>query len=46
MLPVNLSLFALEPVSFYITTNKLVFFTEGHSDTFNINYNIYRNKIN
>ena len=45
MLPVNLSLFDVTPVSFYITSTKLVFFTENVVGNFTINYNIYRNKI-
>ena len=46
ILPINMALFDFTPVSYYITTTKLVFFTEGMVGNFNINYNIYRNKLN
>ena len=45
MLPFNLDPFSLAPVSFYITSTKLVFFIDGVIGTFNINFNLYRNKI-
>lgn len=45
MLPINLSLFDITPVSFYITSTKVVFFTAGYGGDFSINYNLYRNKI-
>jgi len=45
MLPLNLTLFDVTPVSFYITTTKIVFFTDNANSTFNIKYNLYRNKI-
>lgn len=45
MLPINLSLFDITPVSFYITSTKVVFFTAGYGGNFSINYNLYRNKI-
>jgi hypothetical protein len=46
MLPVGLSIFDVTPVSFYITTAKIVFFTDNADSTFNIKYNLYRNKLN
>ena len=45
MLPFNLNPFSLSPVSFYITSSKVVFFVDGVIGTFNINFNLYRNKI-
>ena len=45
MLPINLSIFDVTPVSFYITSTKVVFFVDNVIADFTINYNIYRNKI-
>lgn len=45
MLPINLSIFDVTPVSFYITSTKVVFFIDNVIADFTINYNIYRNKI-
>lgn len=45
MLPVNLSLFDVTPISFYITATKIVFFTTGFIGDMIIKYNLYRNKI-
>ena len=45
MLPINLTAFDLTPVSFYITSTKIVFFTENVVGNFTIKYNLYRNKI-
>lgn len=45
MLPVNMTLFDITPVSFYITSTKIVFFTTGFVGDLSINYNLYRNKI-
>lgn len=45
MLPINLSIFDVSPVSFYITSTKIVFFVDAVIANFTIKYNLYRNKI-
>jgi hypothetical protein len=45
LLPINLSIFDVSPVSFYITSTKIVFFVDGVVGDFTIKYNLYRNKI-
>lgn len=45
MLPVNMTLFDITPVSFYITSTKIVFFTTGFVGDLSINYSLYRNKV-
>lgn len=45
LLPVIMAFNDITPVSFYITSTKIVFFTEGFAGDLSINYNLYRNKI-
>jgi hypothetical protein len=45
MLPINMTLFDVTPISFYITSTKIVFFTTGFTGDMTIKYNLYRNKI-
>jgi len=45
IIPINMTLFDITPISFYITTTKIVFFTTGFIGDMTINYNLYRNKI-
>lgn len=45
ILPINMTLFDITPISFYITSTKIVFFTTGFIGDMTIKYNLYRNKI-
>lgn len=45
-LPINQSFFDVTPISFYITSQKIVFYIYGDTTTATINYNLYRNKLN
>jgi hypothetical protein len=45
MLPLGLSIFDVTPVSFYVTSTKIVFFVDNVIADFTIKYNLYRNKI-
>jgi hypothetical protein len=44
-LPQNWQTYDFVPISFYITTTKIVFFTYNQPVTVNITFNLYRNKI-
>lgn len=45
MLPINMAFGDFVPLSYYVTSTKIVFFTENVPITATINYNIYRNKL-
>lgn len=45
MLPINISIFDVTPISFYVTSTKIVFFSDNTGSEFTIKYNLYRNKI-